>query len=149
MNVDKQLISKALELKPQDRFYLIELLVRSLDKPDPEIDEIWLKEAEARLKAHTWTGNVRELRNIIERSVLVGTGPELLAEDLGLEIEAAALNAEADLPPEGLDLPAVLQMQERRYLEQALELTKGNEKKAARLLNLNYHTFRYRRRKLL
>ena len=52
MNVDKQLISKALELKPQDRFYLIELLVRSLDKPDPEIDEIWLKEAEARLKAH-------------------------------------------------------------------------------------------------
>jgi len=45
MNVDKQLISSALELKPQDRFYLIELLVRSLDKPDPEIDEIWLKEA--------------------------------------------------------------------------------------------------------
>ncbi len=40
MSVDKQLISKALELKPQDRFYLIELLVRSLDKPDPEIDEI-------------------------------------------------------------------------------------------------------------
>ncbi|MBT4947231.1 MAG: addiction module protein [Candidatus Marinimicrobia bacterium] len=50
MNVDKQLISSALELKPQDRFYLIELLVRSLDKPDPEIDEIWLKEAEARLE---------------------------------------------------------------------------------------------------
>jgi putative addiction module component (TIGR02574 family) len=52
MNVDKQLISKALELKPQERFYLIELLVRSLDKPDPEIDEKWLKEAETRLKAH-------------------------------------------------------------------------------------------------
>ena len=52
MNVDKQLINKALELKPQDRFYLIELLVRSLDKPDPEIEETWLKEAEARLKAH-------------------------------------------------------------------------------------------------
>ena len=51
MNVDKQLISSALELKPQDRFYLIELLVRSLDKPDPEIDEIWLKEAEDRLDA--------------------------------------------------------------------------------------------------
>ncbi|MCP4252125.1 MAG: addiction module protein [Candidatus Scalindua sp.] len=51
MNVDKQLITSALELKPQDRFYLIELLVRSLDKPDPEIDEIWLKEAEARLDA--------------------------------------------------------------------------------------------------
>ena len=52
MNIDKLLIENALELKPQDKFYLIELLVRSLDKPDPGINEIWLKEAEARLKAH-------------------------------------------------------------------------------------------------
>lgn len=52
MNIDKGLINKALELKPQERFLLIEVLVQSLDKPDPEIDEIWLKEAESRLKAH-------------------------------------------------------------------------------------------------
>ena len=52
MNVDKQIIEKALELKPPDKFYLIELLVRSLDKPDPGIDDIWCKEADARLRAH-------------------------------------------------------------------------------------------------
>ena len=41
MNIDKLLIENSLELNPQDKFYLIELLVRSLDKPAPGINEIW------------------------------------------------------------------------------------------------------------
>jgi putative addiction module component (TIGR02574 family) len=49
---DNSLIEKALELKPQDKMVLIEALVASLDKPDPEISKIWLQEAEARLKAY-------------------------------------------------------------------------------------------------
>lgn len=52
MNADKELIQKALELKPQDKIFLIEALVESLDKPDKYIQEIWLKEAQARLNAH-------------------------------------------------------------------------------------------------
>jgi len=52
MSVDSVLIKKALELKPQDKIILIEALVTSLDKPDPEISKIWLKEAEDRLKAY-------------------------------------------------------------------------------------------------
>ena len=52
MKVDKELIQKALELKPQDKIFLIEALVESLDKPDSYIQEMWLKEAEARLDAH-------------------------------------------------------------------------------------------------
>ena len=52
MNVDKNLIDKVLELKPQDKLFLIEALVVSLDKPDKYIQEIWLKEAQARLNAH-------------------------------------------------------------------------------------------------
>lgn len=52
MRVDKKLIQKALELKPQDKIFLIEALVESLDKPDSYIQEVWLKEAEARLDAH-------------------------------------------------------------------------------------------------
>ena len=46
------LLEKAKLLKPQDRFLLIDGLVRTLDKPDSEIDEIWDKEAGKRLKAH-------------------------------------------------------------------------------------------------
>jgi len=52
MNVNKELIEKALELKPQDKILLIEALVESLDKPDKYIQEIWLKEAQDRLDAH-------------------------------------------------------------------------------------------------
>jgi putative addiction module component (TIGR02574 family) len=52
MSVDNTLIEKALELKPQEKILLIEALVTSLDKPDPEISKKWIQEAEARLKAY-------------------------------------------------------------------------------------------------
>lgn len=52
INVEKDLIQKVLKLKPQDKIVLIEALVESLDKPDKYIQEIWLKEAQERLKAH-------------------------------------------------------------------------------------------------
>ena len=50
--VDKKLISRALELKPQEKLFLIEALVESLDKSNKYIEEVWLKEAEARLNTH-------------------------------------------------------------------------------------------------
>ncbi|TVM03160.1 MAG: addiction module protein [Candidatus Brocadia sp. WS118] len=50
MSVNNTLIEKALELKPQDKIILIEALVTSLDKPDPEISKKWIQEAESRLK---------------------------------------------------------------------------------------------------
>ena len=52
METSKSLLKKALLLKPQDRFLLIDGLVRTLDEPNREIDAIWAKEAEKRLRAH-------------------------------------------------------------------------------------------------
>jgi len=52
METSKSLLKKALLLKPQDRFLLIDGLVRSLDEPNKEIDDIWAEEAEKRLRAH-------------------------------------------------------------------------------------------------
>ena len=52
METSKSLLKKALLLKPQDRFLLIDGLLRSLDEPNKEIDEIWAEEAEKRLRAH-------------------------------------------------------------------------------------------------
>ena len=52
MQIDNFWIDKILELKPQAKMALIEALVVSLDKPDPEISKIWLQEAEERLKAY-------------------------------------------------------------------------------------------------
>jgi DNA-binding NtrC family response regulator len=114
-------------------------------------------DAEHVLLTHSWTGNVRELRNLIEGAVLTSKGSELTPREL--RVEAADRRAEpfriitkTELPPlpaEGLDLSEQLQSFERYYIEAALKIAKGNESKAARLLHMNHHTFRYRRKKLL
>lgn len=48
----KEVLEKALHLKAEERFLVVEGLLRSLDEPDQEIDAIWAEEAEKRLKAY-------------------------------------------------------------------------------------------------
>jgi putative addiction module component (TIGR02574 family) len=48
----KDLLAEAMKLKPEERFTLVEGLIKSLDEPDKQLDEIWAKEAETRLKAY-------------------------------------------------------------------------------------------------
>ena len=52
MENGESMLKRALLLIPQDRFLLIDGLIRRLDEPDKKIDEIWSAEAEKRLKAH-------------------------------------------------------------------------------------------------
>lgn len=52
MSLTKEIISKALHLKPAEKSIVIEALMKSLDVPDPEIKKIWAEEAEKRLKAY-------------------------------------------------------------------------------------------------
>ena len=52
METTETLLKKALLLKPQDRFLLIDGLIHSLDEPNKEIDAIWAEEAKKRLEAH-------------------------------------------------------------------------------------------------
>ncbi|MGD9132026.1 MAG: sigma-54 dependent transcriptional regulator [Desulfobacterales bacterium] len=114
-------------------------------------------EAKNALRAHDWPGNVRELKNLMEAAVLTGKGSVLQLRDLGRlpqnrHPEPAGVENMGEPPPltpEGLDLSARLQSFERLYLQQALKIAGGNESKAARLLNMNHHTFRYRKKKLL
>lgn len=48
----KEILEQALQLKPEERFVVIETLLKSLDEPDKKIDEIWALEAEKRLNAY-------------------------------------------------------------------------------------------------
>ena len=113
-------------------------------------------EAERTLLEYNWKGNVRELRNVIERGILVGKGPKLAPEDLGVETEEEKKTqtqrdggaSYPQLMPEGVDFPSIQESIEKHYIKEALRLAGGNESKAAKLLNINHHTFRYRRRKL-
>jgi len=102
---------------------------------------------------YRWKGNVRELRNFVERGVLVGKGPELTREDLGLgEQNIPPPGAEEILhpllPPEGVDLRKAHESVDKHFFQEALRKAGGNETQAALLLRINYHTFRYRRKKL-
>jgi len=113
-------------------------------------------QAESVLIEYQWTGNVRELRNLVERGTLTGRGPELTIHDLGI----AAVNKDeipehvkseigySPIPPTGITLYSVQESLEKYYIEEALKMAGGNESEAARLLNMNHHTFRYRRKKL-
>jgi DNA-binding NtrC family response regulator len=113
-------------------------------------------EGENALKEFDWQGNVRELRNAIEQGVLLSKGTELTLQDLSLGMvrkgqksgeESAAYLSPLPLP-DGIDLTSLLESIEKRYFEQALKHARNNETKAAQLLHLNHHTFRYRKRKL-
>ncbi len=138
------------DIIPLAKHFLYEFS-KKFDKTFTSIDS----EAETALKEHNWAGNVRELKNLIERGVLTGNGPELTLQDLGIEgiIDREINTSDKNKPcfplitPAGIDFPSVQQSLEKFYIEEALKMTKGNEIKAAKLLNINYHTFRYRRNK--
>jgi len=113
-------------------------------------------QAERALEEFHWKGNVRELRNIIEKAVLIADGPGLILQDLGLEESykdelLKEVESRAELPSisqSSIDFPFILKSIERHYIEEALTMAKGNESKAAHLLQLSRDTLRYRRNKL-
>lgn len=118
------------------------------------------EEAETTLKQYQFTGNVRELKNMIERGVLITKEDYLSPKDLGVAREMASGHPPLgymdtghslipeNIPEAGLDIQSVLHRVEKYYYKKALEITSGNESRAARLLHINHHTFRYRHKKM-
>ena len=107
------------------------------------------------LKLYIWSGNVRELKNMMERAVLTARGDRLTEKDLGLdEIERGRVMENIDekrfppLPPTGVDLTEIRNALDKFYLTQAMKIAKGNETRAAKLLNIKHHTFRYQFKKI-
>ncbi|MBC2741828.1 MAG: sigma-54-dependent Fis family transcriptional regulator [Desulfosarcina sp.] len=109
-------------------------------------------DAEVWLLQYAWPGNVRELKNRLERALLISNGKEISAEDLKVDAgvnEPLLLDADhAEIPDDGVDFNEILESTKRAYIAKALRMTRGNEAQAARLLNINHHTFRYHCKKL-
>jgi DNA-binding NtrC family response regulator len=99
-------------------------------------------EAMTRLKTYSWPGNIRELRNAVERAMLLTDGGELMLEHfpLGGGLAEAKLGPGVALPAAGIDLEQL----ERSLVVQALERSGWNQTKAAGLLGLNRDQIRYR-----
>jgi transcriptional regulator with GAF, ATPase, and Fis domain len=99
-------------------------------------------DALARLKAYPWPGNIRELKNAVERAMLLTDDEELTLEQfpLGSGLPATRVGDGVALPAAGIDLEQL----ERSLVVQALERSKWNQTRAAALLGLNRDQIRYR-----
>jgi DNA-binding NtrC family response regulator len=109
--------------------------------------------AEAALTTHPWPGNIRELRNAVERAVLLGEGTHLDIEALDVaEFPAGDQDLVAQLSrllreplaPAGVSMDRLLADCEVRLLRKALVEAGGNRTQAARLLGLGRDRLRYR-----
>jgi DNA-binding NtrC family response regulator len=96
-------------------------------------------EAMKLLEQYQWPGNIRELKNAIERAMLLIERDRLEPDDFTTLTRSVATTP-FKLPPEGLNLEDV----ERQLLVQALERTNGNQTLAAQLLGINRDQVRYR-----
>jgi DNA-binding NtrC family response regulator len=105
-------------------------------------------EARAALENYNWPGNIRELRNVIERIVLMETGETILLDHLPEEIRRPNF-CEAHWRTSGWSNAndMCLSKMEREQIERALKAAGGNVVRAARLLNLKRGALRYRMEK--
>jgi two-component system response regulator AtoC len=93
------------------------------------------------LQRYPWPGNIRELRNAIERAMILADGDTLTPEDFaGAAASAVRLGDRVELPAGGIDLEQL----ERSLVIQALERCSWNQTRAATLLGLNRDQIRYR-----
>jgi transcriptional regulator with PAS, ATPase and Fis domain len=128
--------------RKEDIPYLAEHLVNKLSKdlgsPVTGISE----GAVERLMAYHWPGNVRELENVLERSMVLSSGPVLQPEEIRLDLQPRSKPQAAGdhFLPEGMTLDEY----EQSIIREALKRANGNKSQAARLLGLTRNALRYR-----
>jgi len=106
----------------------------------------------AAIRGYRWGGNVRELFNVIQRAAMLCVGDEIEPQDLGLDLGIAQARSFEDTQTHSsgeirFDFeggPCTAEEVEKILMIQALEHTRGNVSKAARLIGMQRSSFRYR-----
>jgi len=131
--------------------HFIEKYAREMDKEVSKLSSYAID----LLKKYNFPGNVRELENLIERSVALSSTNILLPDSLAMSIHKrrwieGVQNKRYDLDEvaNGVSLDNILAEIERSYITKAMECTSGNKNKAADLLGITFRSFRYRVDKL-
>ncbi|WP_333653719.1 sigma-54-dependent transcriptional regulator [Dissulfurispira sp.] len=115
--------------------YFVSQFCREMNKNEPLIPP----EIESILLSHEWRGNVRELKNVIERAVILCDGAALLPEHFSfvmdvkekINLDAASLHEVAE---------SAARSAEKTRIENALRQTQGNKSRAAEILKVSYKT---------
>jgi two-component system response regulator AtoC len=142
------------EIEILARLFLDRLAASSPGRPAPALSD----EALSRLRAYAWPGNIRELRNVIERAFVLCTGPIITVEHLPVDkmrhsprtatepagVAATAAtppSAAAAAPPPPAGAPRAMKQIERDAMVDALDRCHGNQTRAAELLGMPRRTF--------
>jgi DNA-binding NtrC family response regulator len=112
---------------------LAEYFMKLFAKKTNTIVESMSREFLEHLAQHSWQGNIRELKNVLERAVILADKPQLTVANLPLELQT--LNARHDTLS-AWDLASV----EKLHIQRVLNHTKGNKTEAAKLLNIGLTT---------
>ncbi len=100
-------------------------------------------ETEKKLLTHSWKGNVRELKNVIERAIILCDGPYILPRNIYLEYlenEITEGHHKEDIIPLHKVVESTIKAVEKVKIQQALIQTKGNKTRASELLGISYKT---------
>jgi two-component system NtrC family response regulator len=109
--------------------YFAELFANRLNKKIQTISKDFLD----RLQNHDWKGNIRELKNIIERACILENSDQLTVSSLPLELQTLNFKPQT---LSAFDMASV----EKLHIQRVLNHTKGNKTEAARLLNIGLTT---------
>jgi two-component system, NtrC family, response regulator PilR len=98
------------------------------------------------LMNYPFPGNIRELENVVERSLILDRTliSEVSLPDQVRSARRICLDSNVTIPEEGMKLEPLLEDLEKKYLLKALDKTGGAKKKAADLLGMSFRSFRYR-----
>jgi two-component system response regulator PilR (NtrC family) len=141
-----QLLMPPLRERIEDIPLLVEHFCRKYQVDEQAIPATVTPGALKALMNHPFPGNIRELENCIERSLILDS--RIISENTlpktMLPGAVAGLSSEIEIPEEGLQLEPLLEELEKKYLLKALERTGGAKRKAGELLGMSFRSFRYR-----